>query len=218
MKIICLANSRKHGNHCIAGIAAPGGAWLRPISTLPDGALPREAILVEGREPQLLEVLDVPLAGGAARDFGFQPENHLLGDGAWRSEGTVSPFVALSSCEHLEYLLHGPGDRVSYSWLKALPADERRSLQLAHVWDVSFRVSATAKGSPQVRALFTYAGTGGRRTRYNLVVTDPAVEARIREGDRYRRHCLLAVSLGMPYPPEAREPDCFKLVAGVVEI
>lgn len=218
MKIICLANSRKHSNHCIAGLSRPAGAWVRPISTRPDGALPREAILVDGREPQLLEVLDVPLALGAARDFGFQPENHLLADSPWKSEGAVSPFVALQWAVPLEYLLHTSADRVPYSWLKALPPDQRRSLQLVHVWDVSFRLHPTSKGTQQVRALFTYAGDGGRRTRYNLVVTDPAVEARIREGDRYRRHCLLTVSLGMPYPPEAREPDCYKLVAGVVEI
>ena len=218
MKIICLANSRKHSHHCVAGLSTPEGAWVRPVSTLPDGALPREAILVDGREPQLLEVLDVPLATGAARDFGFQPENRPLAGNAWKSDGAVSPFMALQWAEPLEYLLHSAGDRVPYSWLKALPADQRRSLQLAHVWDISFRLHPTSKGGQQVRAVFTYAGAGGRRTRYNLVVTDPAVEARIREGDRYRRHCLLTVSLGMPYPADAREPDCYKLVAGVVEV
>ncbi len=28
--IICLANSRKNGGHCVAGLRMDGGGWLRP--------------------------------------------------------------------------------------------------------------------------------------------------------------------------------------------
>lgn len=36
--IICLANSRKYQNRCIAGLT-PAGRWVRPVSKLPDGSV-----------------------------------------------------------------------------------------------------------------------------------------------------------------------------------
>ena len=218
MKIICLANSRKHGLHCVAGLAPPQGQWIRPISSRPDGALPRESILVEGREPRLLDVIDVPLSPAPAADFGFQPENRLLDGAAWRSERSIQPFEMFQFCRPHEHLLHNDGDRVPFSWLKTLPAGERRSLQLVHVWDAAFHQKTSAKGKPHVKAAFTYTGSSGRQTRYELVVTDPAIEKLVLDGEGVRRHCLLTVSLGMPYSPDGREEDCYKLVAGVVEI
>jgi hypothetical protein len=218
MKMICLANSRKHGLHCVAGLALPQGTWVRPISSRPDGALPREAILVAGQEPRLLEVLDVPISPGPAPDFGFQPENRLLGSAAWSKERSVQPFEIFRFCESLEHLLHNDDDRVPASWLKALPPGQRRSLQLVNAWDAVFRQKTSAKGKPHVRAAFTYTGSSGRGTKYDLVVTDPAIEKLVLDGEGIRRHCVLTVSLGMPYSPDGREDECYKLVAGVVEL
>lgn len=39
LDIICLANSRKHGGRCVAGLRTDGGGWLRPVGTLLDGTL-----------------------------------------------------------------------------------------------------------------------------------------------------------------------------------
>jgi hypothetical protein len=76
-QIICLANSRKHGNRCIAGLERATRRLIRPVSTLCDGAIPPEAQRVNGLDVSLLDVLEVPLAD-TGPDYGFQPENRLL--------------------------------------------------------------------------------------------------------------------------------------------
>ncbi|MFO7906187.1 MAG: hypothetical protein R6U98_26250, partial [Pirellulaceae bacterium] len=73
-EFICLANSRKHGGRCIAGIERRSGKWIRPVSDLDDGRVARPTRLVDGREPRLGERLAVPLAS-TGPDFGCQSEN-----------------------------------------------------------------------------------------------------------------------------------------------
>ncbi len=55
--IVCLANSRKYGRHCIAGVCERRRAWVRPISALSDGSLPAASILVGGEQPKLLQAV-----------------------------------------------------------------------------------------------------------------------------------------------------------------
>jgi len=73
-RIICLANSWKHGDRCIAGINEVNGNWVRPISDLPDGQIPKEIRQINRLEPALLDVIDIPLAK-TGQDFGFECEN-----------------------------------------------------------------------------------------------------------------------------------------------
>ncbi|MBD0345112.1 MAG: hypothetical protein ICV63_09890, partial [Coleofasciculus sp. Co-bin14] len=47
-QIICLANSWKHGDRCIAGINSLKGQWIRPVSHLPDGRITKEMRLIGG--------------------------------------------------------------------------------------------------------------------------------------------------------------------------
>jgi hypothetical protein len=61
VKIICLANSKKNGDRCIAGIDICTEKWIRPVSKLQDGKIPVNRSLVNGKEPQLLDILDIPL-------------------------------------------------------------------------------------------------------------------------------------------------------------
>ncbi|EDZ93159.1 hypothetical protein AmaxDRAFT_4043, partial [Limnospira maxima CS-328] len=39
-KLICLANSRKNNDRCIAGIEISTGKWVRPVTRLDDGRIP----------------------------------------------------------------------------------------------------------------------------------------------------------------------------------
>lgn len=56
-RIICLANSWKNGDMCIAGINELQGKWVRPVSDLPDGRIPKAMWLINRLEPALLDVL-----------------------------------------------------------------------------------------------------------------------------------------------------------------
>jgi hypothetical protein len=44
VEIVCLANSRKAGGRCIAGVRTDTGAWVRPVSSGREGTL-RPALL-----------------------------------------------------------------------------------------------------------------------------------------------------------------------------
>lgn len=48
-QIICLANSWKRGDRCIAGINLLKAQWIRPVSSLPDGRVPKEMRLIGDR-------------------------------------------------------------------------------------------------------------------------------------------------------------------------
>lgn len=52
IRIICLANSFKHTERCIAGIDLETGKCVRPVSDLDDGRVPKKVRLIDGKEPE----------------------------------------------------------------------------------------------------------------------------------------------------------------------
>jgi hypothetical protein len=77
--LICLANSRKHEERCIAGIHPATGHWIRPVSSLcvNSGKVPAKVRLIQGEEPALLDILDIPLKDDGP-DFGYASENRTI--------------------------------------------------------------------------------------------------------------------------------------------
>ncbi|MFB3894096.1 MAG: hypothetical protein ACE15C_19000 [Phycisphaerae bacterium] len=211
VRMICLANSRKHSNRCIAGICTETGAWVRPVTKGGDGAVPR--IIIDKEEPALLDIIEVPLLEGPAPDFGFQAENKLMGGGAWARTGRAIPAVLFRHCRITGPLLHNDRDRIPHGLLKLLPRPQWKSLDLVRAWNVAYYVKPTSKGKTQCRAVFRYGGKT-----FDLAVTDPIMEARIADGHRKSQDCLMTVSLGMPFPEDDPNPACFKLVAGIIEL
>lgn len=204
-RIICLANSRKNRNRCIAGLTRDG-VWIRPVSTLADGAITRSMRDVDGKEPKLLDILSIPLEADGP-DFGHQPENRLLKPGPWTRLGVVGVADVEQFCETRKLLLHTDSDRVPELLIAAKSADKRRSLQLIAVANAQFYRTTSYTGKDQVRASFRYAGRG-----YDIVVTDPIVEQRVRKGEKLSRDCILTVSMGGPY-----DGNYFKFIAAVIE-
>lgn len=163
--------------------------------------------LINGKEPRLLDVLSIPLER-TGPDLGFQPENRLLKQGKWRKVGTVTVADIEPWCEERDVLLHTESDRVSKRLIAGLRLDQRYSLQLIDVDDAGLYTTRGYRGGKQVRAEFSYAGT-----KYDIVVTDPLVEERVRDGDEVGCECILAVSMGGPW-----YGNYFKFVAGVIEL
>lgn len=52
MEIICLANSLKGNERCIAGINPKTRQWIRPISQTGEGAIDSKVRNIEGKETQ----------------------------------------------------------------------------------------------------------------------------------------------------------------------
>jgi len=122
--IICLANSRKHGGRCVAGLRVDGSGWLRPVGTLPDGTLfATDYVLADGTHAAPMDVIRVGVR--APRPAPHQPEN-------WVIDGTTWKLVARPmGCELISILqaamVRGPGllggfsDRVPWSDFNSRP-------------------------------------------------------------------------------------------------
>jgi hypothetical protein len=183
--LLVLANSTKQAGLCVAGRRIHQrdgkcylGPWVRPVSRHGSGELLPEEIAVErGRQPQILDVVQVPLAGHTQE--ASQPEN-------WRIRPRVPWRLADSSYRRppLELLLETPddlwrqpgqrSDRVCADYLQAHPPQQ--SLYLVAVQRLRARLEWNDwEGFPRerYRALFSYRGDD-----YELNITDPRFIAR----------------------------------------
>ena len=118
-KIICLANSWKRKERCIAGIDLDTGKWVRPVCDRlypEDGRVPEKIRLVKGREPKLLDILEIPLAN-TGNDFGFESENCSVYPGRWNYLGKAKTEDLLKYCGNFTYILHNSWKYVNPSYL-----------------------------------------------------------------------------------------------------
>lgn len=215
-RIVCLANSRKLTGRCIAGKELGTGRWVRPVSDREhEEVSERERQYESGRDPALLDVIDVPLL--RAKPNRHQPENWLLHpDYYWVHMGRVGPNDLERLCDRPRVLwvngvstVDGLNDRVRVD-------DERLgsdSLQLIKIDSLLVHVLApgAAFGSRRrkVKGELEYEGV-----RYRLTITDPTIEREYlaKPDGRYAiGPCFLTVSLGEPF-----EGYCYKLIAAVI--
>ena len=136
MQIICLANSYKHNGRCIARIDN-AGRWVRPVSSSRKRAIDKDSRIIEGKEPQILDILEIPLHAHGPVD-GCQPENKLLKTGRWKKVGRVSPEDLLKYREDDSVILHNNRDHVSANCFRMIPSYGWKSLQLIHNENVDF--------------------------------------------------------------------------------
>ncbi len=209
-EIIILANSRKLSHRCVAGVSARTGKWIRPVSGRPDRAITWAMREVNGEEPQLLDVLRIPVER-TGPDEGCQPENRLLKAGKWEKITTLRPKDVLAYCETGGQLFYNTGDCVAWEELQRLPSEAKRSLQLVRCKSARFFETTSSRGAPQARTRFLYG-----RTEYNLAVTDPLAELKVYQDSPIAPRCVLTISLAGKVSKQ--HPYCYKLVAGVIEV
>lgn len=219
-RILCLANSRKISGRCIAGLEIANGAaaeWIRPVSRRENSELSeRDRNFDNGRDPQVLDVIDVPMLG--RKDHNFQIENHLIDDGYYFQ------FVARATFEQVNELVDRTGRSLwsnissSYSGTRDRISEDSinpkdGSLRLIQVNDLEVTTSiegaAFNNAKRKVRGLFTFNGL-----QYCLSVTDPIVEreglAR-NNGTYHIGNAILCISLGEIY-----QGYTYKLIASVI--
>jgi len=220
-EFVCLANSRKMGGRCLAGIQVERGrpvGWIRPISHRPGAAVSaRERQFQDGSEPKLLDLCRVRLLHPLP--VAHQSENWLLdASQRWRRMGRWGwdALLKLQSAPEPLWLTgepstrHGKHDRVSESRSRNL----RDSLRLVSVPELSIRVFSPGAdrghNTRRVQGSFTYLGE-----EYRLWVTDPEVESVYHgrgDGEYALKDCYLTVSLG----ERTNDGFCYKLIAGVL--
>jgi hypothetical protein len=218
VQIICLANSWKLEERCIAGINPITGQWIRPVCSLypQDGRVPRSVRLIQGKEPAILDILEIPLENDGP-DFEFESENLTIAPGEWKRIGQAEPANLLSYCRNYSHILHNSSKYVTVPYLQSLPVYERRTLQLVQTKELHVENTQRVKGGTSWKGTLVTV-TGQRLT--GAAITDPMFVERLERGHRPKNPCLVTVSLGMPYAPQEweGEPPCWKLIAGVIEL
>lgn len=213
IEMLCLANSRKEGDRCVAGLRSDG-TWLRPVSTPQGGALTNTQLMLAevGRPVEPLDVVAVPVERPVP--FSYQPENWLVAAHPWRYLRTVEVADVRELFELAEYsesALFG----TPYGALNSLEIPEdgiEDSLALLRAEHPTFYLRERWGKSPQTRARFEYAGV-----EYDLSVTSDHDLGTDEAGRRSASNWWFTVSLG----DEWFDQGCFwhyKLIAGALRI
>jgi hypothetical protein len=209
VKIICLANSKKNGDRCIAGIDICTGKWIRPVSDLDDGRVPINQCLINQEEPQLLDLLDIPLE--YTRTGNYECENLRLLNGEWKKLGRVLPNSLFNYCEQ-EFFYNQYPQAVPKSFLDSLSPDEKRTLQLVKATIKQIRKNKYDKweASLSISNLQTLTAK----------VTDVTMIHKLNQGLNIQgKEYFFTISLAQPWRKnDSDELSCWKLIAGVIEL
>lgn len=216
-ELVCLANSRKHNGRCVAGIEIESKEWIRPVSNRSGHEVSElERRYRGGVEPQVLDIVTVPLVG--PRPVGFRRENWLLDPAVrWRREGRIG-WSELCALEQHPKSLWINGHHTTDGVNDRVPVEQEDtlvdSLKLIQVDRVTMKVDPAPPMSndtkPIVRARFLHAGSV-----YALRVTDPVYEEKFRAekfGNYRLGESFVTVSLS-----EEFRGNFYKLVAAIVE-
>ncbi|NUM54281.1 MAG: hypothetical protein HUU46_11605 [Candidatus Hydrogenedentes bacterium] len=213
--LIVLANSWKHHDYCIAGINPETGKWVRPVSGLNDGRIPKDSMQLDGYFPLLLDVIEVPLADDGP-DFGFERENRSILPGKWRLLGRATVADLMVFAETPRVILHNELRYVTIEDMQRKPFKDRATLQLIHV------ESFAAKRMQVIEKNYWSGILKSGDNTINPRITDPVYHERLNSGHPPSGPCLLTASLSMPWVPpgwkETKSPPCWKLIAGVIEL
>jgi hypothetical protein len=216
--ILCLANSKKLGGRCCAGLRIDGTGWVRPVSKLPFGILNAiHLFLSNGNEAAHLDLLEIGLKSPKP-DY-HQPENWLIDGSIWKLHTAAKLQDQAAPLRNAivqgPELLRGYADRVSCVELRQKNAEA--SLALIAPERLELILHKKPDGKCQVRGRFLL-GKRPRQAAYDLSVTDPSWEKKvIQEGSQAitqtQRKFVVTVSLGEPF-----NDFCYKVVAAIIPL
>jgi hypothetical protein len=207
-RFVCLANSFKHHERCIAGIeldnqnnpkilsGVPG--WIRPISETEHGEVNKNIV----SHINLLDIVELKTTGGP-ENTGYQAENRYFDPHSIKRTGSLSIGLLDHLCNQEPLLFGNRG--------KAVHADDviklSYSLMLIHT-DQFKIVSGDKPGA--LRIIFMYKGQ-----KCNFPITDPALTEDYKKNEDLLvdiADIYLCISLGLKFENDFH----YKLVAGVM--
>lgn len=208
-EMLCLANSKKEGGMCIAGLDLESGEWVRPVSAQPHGELySSDCAFEDGALPRLLDVVSVPVVEPVPKPH--QPENWLVAPKPWQlvehmtlddARDDLDPF-----CEAGPELFRGRSDRIAFDDIQQAPLAE--SLALVKVDRPTFQFNPWHV----FRARFMLGSQ-----HYDLGLTDLsgwAADAKKNTPVHSAESWYFTISLTEPF---GSGNNCFKLVAAGIE-
>lgn len=212
---ICLANSKKYGERCIAGVeivdfngsnysvvrqeAQP--KWVRPVSSTTHGAVSAGLVAKVG----LLDVVELEMISEQPK--GYQSENILFDERSLKVIGRLSwESNSVAQFQHNSLTqLFGNNDRAVH--IHAI-GQVNHSLTLIKPESVRFNAVTYPNGNSQLRSAFLFGGI-----KYDLPITDIAFCARYyknpRDFSKYSE-IFFTISLGVEF-----NDFHYKLIAAV---
>jgi hypothetical protein len=199
-EIIVLANSVKHGQHCVAGKCINTGNWIRPVSNANGAELSHEQAKYQnpygtfGVKP----LQKIRMGFTQYVPLPHQPENHLIDGNLWQQNYSINEADLVAHLDTPDNLW-GQGNRVQHSQITMGLYNIDQSLYLVQVDNLNLYTNDDGKR----RASFDYNGSD-----YDLAVTDPKFDEIFREQREVKE--ILCISLGEEY-----QGYCYKLVATI---
>lgn len=199
VEIVILANSIKHGQHCVAGKCMNTGRWIRPVSNPQGAELSHEQAKCQnpygtyGVKP--LQKVQMGLSQHVP--LPHQPENYLIDGNLWTQNFSIG-LGDLS--HHLDQPadIWGQGDRVQHALITSGIYAVTQSLYLIQAIGLTLYNNGGKR-----RASFIYNGLA-----YDLAVTDPKFDEIVTANLQVQQ--ILCISLGEEY-----QGYCYKLVATI---
>ena len=211
--LLCLANSKKYGERCIAGVQlmldaqahfhyvkqAGSPRWLRPVSDAEHGQVPANLV----KDISVGDIISFDLIRHCPNEY--QTENCLFYMG---SIAKVRP--ATLSVQHLDQLVESQSDTLFGNTGRCLSEEEAatvgRSLVLVKPKEVQPYFTTPYNTKPRVKFRLGDA-------HYDLPMTDVNFFDKMQEGLESLKGTTsyIAVSLGVPF-----EGKYYKLAAGII--
>lgn len=198
-EIVILANSVKHGQHCVAGKCTTTGAWIRPVSNAQGAELSHEQAKCQnpygiyGVKP----LQKIRMGFSQHVPLTHQPENYLIDGNVWQQHYSIG-LPDLYNYLDQPNDIWGLDNRVQHSLITSGIYSVAQSLYLIQVNELRLYTEDNRR-----RASFTYNGID-----YDLAVTDPRFDDIVENNQAVNQ--ILCVSLGEEY-----QGYCYKLVAAV---
>jgi len=218
--IVILANSVKHGQHCVAGKDIVTKQWIRPVKDINGSELTHEQ--AKCRNPYGI----FPICVLQKIEMGFlrkaplinQPENFVITDEIWSQTYKIDRNELHSYLDYPDILWsnecsssNGENDRVDYDEITNENIVIEQSLYLIKPDSAKILISINIENKKRVRISFLY-----KNIVYNLATTDPVVwkEFSNKEVGEYQFDAskILCISLAEKYD----DGYCYKLVASVL--
>jgi hypothetical protein len=200
VEMVILANSVKHGAHCVAGKEINTKEWVRPVGNENGSALSHEQVMCinpYGSYPvKPMQKIIMALESHVPKIN--QPENFQVDGSSWTQHYKISEADLDRYLDHPDDLW-GAGDRVVFDKIKTGAVTISNSLCLIKVESLKLYKCSDDKR----RCSFIYKGFD-----YNLAATDPMFDKLLSSSPVLQG--ILCISLGEEY-----HGYCYKLVASI---
>lgn len=199
-EIVILANSVKHGQHCVAGKCVSTGRWFRPVSNAQGAELNNEQVKYQNRHGifRVKPLQKIQMRFAQHVPLPHQPENYLIDGNLWHQNYSIR-LGELSNYLDQPVDIWGQDNRVLHGLITSGFFNISQSLYLIQAEKLRLYITDDGKR----RAAFKYHDIV-----YDLAVTDPKFDEIVRDNREVNQ--VLCISLG-----EAYQGYCYKLVATI---